>query len=64
MPAPLAIGCGQTEDYDLEMGRRGDDFGNEASIAVVNPQCDTSLEAFSAWNADVTPDDCRRESKT
>ena len=39
------------------MARRADDFGNDASIDVVNPEDDTSPEAIAAWIADLECDD-------
>ena len=34
-----------------------DDFGNDSSIDVVNPDADTSLEALSAWIASIERED-------
>ena len=39
------------------MGRRADDFGNDSSIDVVNPDDDTSREALAAWIAELERDD-------
>jgi hypothetical protein len=39
------------------MARRGDDFRNDSSIDVVNPDDDTSAEAIAAWIADLERDD-------
>lgn len=35
------------------MVRRADDFGNDSSIDVVNPDDDTSTEALAAWIAEL-----------
>ena len=42
--------------YDGHMVRRADDFGNDSSIDVVNPDDDTSVEALAAWIADLERD--------
>ena len=39
------------------MARRVEDFGNDSSIDVVNPENDTSPEAIAAWIADLERDD-------
>ena len=39
------------------MVRRADDFGNDSSIDVVNPDDDTSREALAAWIAALERDD-------
>ena len=39
------------------MARRADDFSNDLSIDVVNPDDDTSVEAIAAWIADLERDD-------
>lgn len=39
------------------MARRADDFGNDSSIDVVNPDDDTSVEALAAWIAELERDD-------
>ena len=39
------------------MVRRADDFGNDSSIDVVNPDDDTSREALAAWIAELERDD-------
>ena len=35
------------------MARRADDFSNDSSIDVVNPDDDTSPEALAAWIAEL-----------
>jgi len=35
------------------MARRADDFSNDSSIDVVNPDDDTSTEALAAWIAEL-----------
>ena len=39
------------------MARRADDFAGDATIAVVNPNDDTSVEALATWIADLERDD-------
>jgi hypothetical protein len=39
------------------MARRADDFSADTSIALVNPEVDTSVEALAAWIAELEADD-------
>ena len=51
-------GNGRTgSEYDAGMARRANDFGNDSSIDVVNPDDDTSREALAAWIAALERDD-------
>ena len=38
------------------MARRADDLGNDASIVVVNPDDDASIDALRAWIDDIESD--------
>ena len=49
--------CSLEPRYAVLMARRADDFGNDSSIDVVNPEDDTSTEAIAAWIADLERDD-------
>lgn len=46
-----------SQGYVVPMARRADDFGNDSSIDVINPEDDTSAEAIAAWIADLERDD-------
>ena len=46
-----------SQGYVVPMARRADDFGNDSSIDVINPEDDTSAEAIAAWIADLEHDD-------
>lgn len=46
-----------SQRYAEEMASRADDFGNDTSIDVANPEDDTSPEAIAAWIADLERDD-------
>ena len=35
------------------MAKRADDFRNDSSIEIVNPETDTSTDALAAWIADL-----------
>lgn len=43
-------------DYHDHMARRADDLGNDASIVVVNPDDDASIDALRAWIDDIESD--------
>lgn len=51
------LGARMSQGYGVPMARRADDFGNDSSIDVVNPEDDTSTEAIAAWIADLERDD-------
>jgi|CXWK01.1.fsa_nt_gi hypothetical protein len=46
-----------SQNYDGSMAPSADDFGNDGSIDVVNPEDDTSQEGTAAWIADLERDD-------
>lgn len=39
------------------MAERARDFSDDAAIAVVNPDADTSVEAMAAWITELEADD-------
>ena len=48
----------------FQMARRADDFGNDSSIDVVNPDHNTSVQALAAWIAELEGDDDRVDLPT
>ncbi len=50
------------------MARRADELGNDASIVIVNPDDDVSIEALGAWIHAVESDgdwiDCRQQLRS
>jgi hypothetical protein len=61
-PGPVAAGGSERWrakcfGYRCAMAQRARDFNDDAAIAVVNPEADTSIEAIAAWITELEADD-------